>query len=132
MSSKAYLLPVIMLTCLMSLCRCTQTHMDNCTAGHGFRLACQRSQSDGVSREGLGLRGDQCFVIWGGVYFFSAQVLFPSSPPHRPDRYPASTKVWEKAYEHVSQSALTELKAIEFEISQAAVSHLFSHFSDFL
>lgn len=45
-------------------------------------------------------------------------------PPHLPDRYSASTKVWEKAYEHLSQSTLTELKAMEFEISQAAVSVL--------
>ncbi|KAF0033738.1 hypothetical protein F2P81_013804 [Scophthalmus maximus] len=50
----------------------------------------------------------------------TAPALFPSSPPHRPDRYCASTKVWEKANEHVSQSTLTELKAMEFEISQAA------------
>lgn len=55
---------------------------------------------------------------------FSAPVLLPSSPPHLPDRYSASTKVWEKAYKHVSQSTLTELKAMEFEISQAAVSVL--------
>lgn len=44
-----------------------------------------------------------------------------SSPPHLLDRYSASTKVLEKAYENVSQSTLTELKATEFEISQAAV-----------
>lgn len=73
------------------------------------------------SREGLCLWGDQCFVIWSGVYFFSAQVLLPSSPPHLPDRYSASTKVQEKAYDHVSQSTLTELKAMEFKIFQAAV-----------
>lgn len=79
-------------------------------------------RNDGASREGVGLRGDQCFVISSSVYFFSAPALFPSSPPHRPDRYCASTKVWEKANEHVSQSTLTELKAMEFEISQAAVS----------
>lgn len=74
------------------------------------------------SKEGLGLRGDQCFVIWSGVYFFSAPVLLPSSPPHHLDQYSASTKVWKKAYEHVSQSTLTELKAMEFEISQTAAS----------
>lgn len=74
------------------------------------------------SREGLGLWGDQCFVIWSSVYFFSAHVLLPSSPPHLLDRYSASTKVWEKAYKQVSQSA--ELKAMEFEISQAAVGVL--------
>ncbi len=83
-----------------------------------------KNDGERESREGLGLRGDQCFVIWSGVYFFSAQVLFPSSPPHLPDRYSASTKVLEKAYEYVSQSTLTELKAMEFEISQAAVSVL--------
>lgn len=73
------------------------------------------------SREGLGLRGDQCFVIWSSVYFFSAPVLLPSSPPHHPDRYSASTKVWKKAYEHLNQSTLTKLKAMEFEISQSVV-----------
>lgn len=84
------------------------------------------TENDGEreSREGLGLRGDQCFVIWSSVYFFSAPVLLSSSPPHHPDRYSASTKVWKKAHEHVSQSTLTELKAVEFEISQAAVSIL--------
>lgn len=95
---------------------------------HGFRLVCQRSrrmmERERESREGLGLRGDQCFVIWSGVYFFSAPVLLPSSPPHHPDQYSASTKVWKKAYEHVSQSTLTELKAMEFEISQTAASVL--------
>lgn len=80
------------------------------------------------SRECLCLRGDQCFVIWSGVYFFSAQVLLPSSPLCLLDRYSASTKVLEKACEHVSQSTLTQLKAMEFEISQAAVS-LVSPFS---
>lgn len=73
------------------------------------------------SGEGLGLRGDQCFVIRSSVYFFSAPVLLPSSPPHHPDRYSASTKVWKKAYGHVSQSTLIKLKAMEFEISQSAV-----------
>jgi len=71
------------------------------------------------SREGPGLQGDQCFVIWSGVYFFSAQVLLPSSPPQPLDQYSASTKVWEKAYEHVSQSTLAELKTVEYEISQS-------------
>lgn len=83
-----------------------------------------KNDGERESREGRGLRGDQCFVIWSGVYFFSAPVLLPSSPPHLPDRYSASTKVWEKAHEHVSQSTLTVLKAMEFEISQAAASIL--------
>lgn len=84
----------------------------------------RRDDGESESRQGLGLRGDQCFVIWSGVYFFSAPVLLPSSPPHLPDRYSASTKVWEKACERVSQSTLTQLKAMEFEISQPALCSL--------
>lgn len=116
---------------LTTLCKHTQAYIDavvtNCGADHGLRPGLAKvTKNDGESecREGLGLRGDQCFVIWSRVYFFSAQVRLPSSPPHLPDRYSASTKVWEKAYKHVRQCTLTELKAMQFEISQAAVSIL--------
>lgn len=88
-----------------------------------------RNDREREIREGLGLWGDQCFVIWCGVYFFSAQVLLPSSPPHPLDRYSASTNVWKEAYKCVSQSTLTELKAMEFEISQAAAAPLTTLFS---
>lgn len=70
-----------------TLCKHTQTYIDTVSksygADHGFRPGVPKvTKNDGESesREGLGLRGDQCFVIWSGVYFFSAQVLLPIFP----------------------------------------------------
>lgn len=104
-----------------SLCRCSEYKLQDAALSCSAKVV----KNDG-EREQRRSRspGWSVFCHLKRCLFFSAQVSFHSSPPYLLDRYSASIKVWKKAQEHLSQSTLTKLKAMEFEISQPAVSTL--------